>query len=602
MGDQPTTPELPEIPDDLTGMSDDDLAGLLASIGELAKPFAGIAAGDHTEESIAAVAALAAAAEPVTAELEVRTARAEGQAAATDAANALAAFSTDSEDDDADGDDQDDTDEDEPEGLTASGTPVIPRVADIRKGKTPKPPEAPAGITLSMVAAADVPGFSTGQELKSWAEAGQALENRHRAYNSKSTVRKAAPREIQVHEATNIPTDRSRLEVTRAHRIKKFTRHGGVQIRRHAPQGRHLDSTTGDQAMDILREVSNETAVFGGSAVDRMMADLKAGKSLVAAAGWGGQSTPIHDLAETETLDGILPLPGPTADRGGFLIPTDGGPDFSTIYTGIGNAGDTHLTEAEVISETAKVCLDIPTPGFTNVRLGVDYYCLTGSLLQRRGYPEVTARYHNGARVALEHKINQGAIAAMVAGSTNGGVIPPAYGDDAAASLLSAVEVAIVDADYRQRAAFNQSYEIPLPFWVLAQLRAALARRRGVDKLAVSDLEIGSWFAERNAVPRFVYDWQDAFSGLSGGPGGTTPITALPTTVTFMVYTAGTWVKPTLDVIDLDTIYDSTMLGTNQYTAAFAETGWAVMKMRPISRYYTATVDPAGGVIEPTSP
>ncbi len=75
-----------------------------------------------------------------------------------------------------------------------------------------------------------------------------------------------------------------------------------------------------------------------------MEAEVRQTGNLVAAAGWCAPSETIYDLCEQESMDGILSLPEVTADRGGFNIPVDGGIDFSTIFTSIGNAGDTHLT------------------------------------------------------------------------------------------------------------------------------------------------------------------------------------------------------------------------------------------------------------------
>ena len=46
----------------------------------------------------------------------------------------------------------------------------------------------------------------------------------------------------------------------------------------------------------------------------------------------------------------------------------------------------------------------------------------------------------------------------------------------------------------------------------------------------------------------------------------------------------------------LDTIYDSTNLQTNQYTAIFAEDGWAMLQMCPDSRLYEVALDPSGVV------
>jgi hypothetical protein len=104
------------------------------------------------------------------------------------------------------------------------------------------------------------------------------------------------------------------------------------------------------------------------------------------------------------------------------------------------------------------------------------------------------------------------------------------------------------------------------------------------------------WFAVRQAVPRWVYDWQDAYTGLPAGPGGASPLTALPTTVQFLIYPSGTWTKIVQEVVNLDTIYDSTMLRENQYTAVFAESGANVIQTCPISRLYTAQADPSGVV------
>jgi hypothetical protein len=103
-----------------------------------------------------------------------------------------------------------------------------------------------------------------------------------------------------------------------------------------------------------------------------------------------------------------------------------------------------------------------------------------------------------------------------------------------------------------------------------------------------------NWFAIRGARPQFVYDWQDAFTG--GAFGGSASATAFPTTVTFMVYPAGTWVKAEQDVINLDTVYDNAMLTQNQFTALFVEDGLAALKMCRDSRLYTTDVIPNGVV------
>lgn len=588
-------PDLPEIPENLAGLSDEELSTLLGQIATAAEPYSA-ADFTHTDESIETIKQLSESSKPVVAEQQARTARATATADAAQTAASLAAL-TPAGGDDEYGDEPPDVVEGEVQvPVVAAGK--APGVADIGRPNAPTVPAALA-FSASMVAAADVPGFSTGYQFANWGEASQALTNRFAAYNSKSTSIRKTGRQVQrtvdMHEAKSAPADGQRMQKTFKHKLKNYTRHGGVRMRREAPADLHIDSQNGRAALKTLEFAAKENRLQHGSLVAAMRADMKAGKSLLAAAGWCAPSETIYDLCEQETMDGILSLPEVTADRGGFQIPIDGGIDFSTIFTDIGDGGDTHLTEGQVEGDTVKVCTEIPCPEFENVRLGVDYFCLTGSLLQRRGYPEVIGRFTRGAAVALAHKINLGVIAQIEAGSTDAGVVPLCEsGDDAASALLGAIEVAIVDMQYRARMSMSQSMEVVLPFFALAQIRAAMSRRRGVALMNVSDAEIASWFATRNAVPRFVYDWQDAFSGAAGGPGGPTPLVQLPTEIEFIVYPAGTWVKPVADVVDLDTIYDSTLLSTNQYTAAFVEDAWAVMQMCPLSRVYTVTIDPCG--------
>jgi len=474
----------------------------------------------------------------------------------------------------------------EPEPVTAATRAPMPTVRDVAR-RTTIPPAVPDAAErnryATMRASANVPSFTSGQELATFADASRALEAQLRQYPQHNATHHSGPPIVVV-------SDRGSRHV-----LRDYVRHGAVQFVRQFPA--ELTVTDGARGLQVAEYAASERRLPGGSLVRSAQLAVDGGRALTAAAGWCAPSESIYDLCELESLDGLLDLPELQTDRGGWQIPAAGGPNFATIWDGIGcTGGDTHLTEAEVIQETAKCCYEIPCPEFVDTRLGVDYFCLTGSLLQRRGYPELVARFGRGAIVALAHKINMGVIAAIVTAGGAAIAIPAdPSGDDAISGLMSAVDLAVVDAKYRNRMTFASSLEIVLPMWVLAQLRASKTRRGGVDP-ALVDAEIMAWFAARKAVPRFVYDWQDAFSGLMGGPGGAVPLTVLPTTVDFLIYPAGTFVKAVQSVVNLDTIYDSTRLTTNEYTAAFVEDGWAVLQMCPYVHRYTAVVDPSGVV------
>lgn len=589
-----------EVPADLSTLDDDGLTALLGQIREHAGSFAGLSPADTTDDTLTALRACRDLAVTVNTEITGRRETAQGEAARADELAALSAeletATTPPEPapapDPTPAPTPAPTPPPAPTAVTAaSRRPTPPPVRTVASGtRTPAlPQEEERTAYASMTAAADVPNFSSGQRLTSFTEAARALSARLDQYPAMSAG------QAQHHGNRRPVTAYDPSQPARRLVMTNFARHSAVQFRREFPD--ELRVREGDNGHAVAEYAASERRLPGGNLMESARRAAEAGRSLTAAAGWCAPSETIYDLLELETLDGILDLPELQTTRGGWQIPDNGGPDFATIYNGIGDSGDTHLTEAEVIADTAKVCTDIPCPTFTDVRLGVDYVCLTGGLLQRRGYPEVVARWGRGAMTALAHKINQGVIAAIVAGSGAATVIPAdTGGDDAIASLLSAVELAIEDAKYRNRMGFNATLEVVLPHWVLVQMRAAGSRRSGVDMVGLTDAQILEWFRIRHAVPRFVYDWQDQFSGLGTGPGGSSPLTALPVTVQFVVYPAGTWVKAMQDVVQLDTIYDSTKLATNEYTAVFAEDGWAALKMSPTSRLYTAPVDPSGDI------
>lgn len=588
-----------EVPDNFAAVADSDLTALNAQIGEYASQFSSRAPHEHDEESVSALEASAAVAFRIDQEMkgrQARFARAAASTAAIQQAQATAATF-------AVADEKKDDDEavvaGTPEVLEGEVQPAVtaaagrrPSVRDLAAGtRAPAVPSAEAATErfAIMRAAADVPSFQTGQELTTFADAAKALS----AVVDRQPQATAARMRQSGNKRPVTTYDPQGRRLTMTH----FNRQHGVQFVRQFPEQLRV-SDDGGNGYSIAEFAASERRLSGGSLLTSASERVKSqGRAITAAAAWCAPSEVIYELCELETLDGMLSVPELQTSRGGWQIPIDGGPNFASIWNGIGNAGDTHLTETEVENDVAKVCTEIPCPDFEDIRLGVDYVCLTGGLLQRRGYPEIVARFSRGAMIALAHKINMGVIQQMVAASGAAIQIPQlATGDDAASSLLSGIEVAIVDTKYRNRMSFAATIEVVMPMWFLAQIRAALARRRGVAMLAVTDAEILDWFSIRRAVPQFVYDWQDAFSNLPGGPGGAVPLEALPTTGQFLTYPAGTWVKAVQDVVSLDTIYDSTNLQTNQYTAIFAEDGWAMLQMCPDSRLYEVTLDPSGVV------
>lgn len=445
----------------------------------------------------------------------------------------------------------------QPEVVVAAATPApVTTLTQIAQAGPPveiPAPAVPDGLAEyhSLVASADVPGFGTGAELHTWREFATAFTNRTRSYSGTAPLR-----------------------------------HPVAEIRRDFPSEFVLTESMNDAAMDaILQHARDETRLEGGS--------------LVAANGWCAPSETLYSTCLQISTDGLLSIPEVVARRGG--IRHNQGIEFDSIF-GTGT-GFSELTEAQVIAGVLKTCLDIPCPPFVDDRLKVTALCLTGSILQNRAYPEFVETFVRGAIATFAHFRNREIIADVVAGSVavpNLSAVDPWLTDATVVSqVLGAVELAITDIRYRLRLPMSQTIEIVFPFWLKALFRQDFSRRTGFDGVGLVDSQIDSWLAMRGARAQYVYDWQDAFSGVVTGPGADTPIQTLPALVSpaslqFLAYPSGTWVLGVQDVIRLESIYDSVNLPQNRVTQLFMEDGWAAMRMCPLSRLYTVNICPSG--------
>jgi len=323
--------------------------------------------------------------------------------------------------------------------------------------------------------------------------------------------------------------------------------------------------------------------------------------SLVAAGGWCAPSETLYDLLDITTDDGLLDVPGITVNRGGVRYSL--GPDFTAVYV-TGNANFTR-TETQAIAGTpTKPMVNIPCPAFTDNRMLVDGLYLTGDILSSKGYPEAYTDYTQKALKAFAHYVNAQSIIDIVALSgslidlsTSTGTLPVTNRTGSATvELLGAVELQVTDMRYKNRLSMTQAVEVIMPFWLRGNIRSDLAKRQGMDNgFMISDADIRSWFALRGASIQFVYDWQDAFTGVGSGFGAATAIAGWPTTANFLIYPQGTFVRALEPVIELSAVYDSTLLQTNQFVQLFQEQGRLTLKRHWDARYVKVAVAPLGG-------
>lgn len=353
-------------------------------------------------------------------------------------------------------------------------------------------------------------------------------------------------------------------------------------------------------SLAVVRKAFDERATVGSpESADAAMAfavnekNLPGG-SLVAAGGWCAPSETVYALLEDESRDGLISLPEINVTRGGIKFTK--GPKFADLYA----APSFNFTEAEAkegkylpTSATdptnkvgAKPVYHVPCTDFEEVRLSAAGIHIQAGLLQQRGYPELVARTIRGALVAHEHKMSERIITSMETQST--AVSMDAGQIGAAAPILTAIELQVEHYRYAQRLSRSTTLEAVFPYWVRGAIRTDLSRREGVDLIDVPDSRIDAWFRSRGVNAQFVYDWQ-ALTGEAGA------FKVWPGSLKFLLYSAGTFVKGSQDVITLDTVYDSVLLGQNDYTALFTEEGYLVAKRGHDARVVTVPLNPNGG-------
>jgi hypothetical protein len=531
------------LPDDLTALSADDLEA--AERDALDEFDALREVGDAlTDEQVDDMEALAAHVGTIRLEQGRREEAAAERRARAEAATALVAEPEDSTDtpEEGEADEPDDApDEGDADDTGAPGEPQaedetpVPVAASgvVRRSRRVPNPTPKRKSPLTLTAAADIPNVVNGSRLADLRAASQAFIGRSAGFPSFEQGGDAPLPGEPGGPAAGI-----------------YNRYSVATISRNDRDGLDTANRDFESVESLLDEAGRQSRLKGGS--------------LVAAGGWCAPSETLYDLCGGESLDGLVDIPSITVRRGGIRYTT--GPNFSDIYTNVGFC----QTEAQAIAGTPKTCYEVTCPPFVEVRLDACGICVKAPILTNAAYPELVDRWVSGSLVAHQQKMNVKTINAMVA------ALSPAVtanGSGQADSILTALELAAVGLRYQWRIGSNAVLEVVLPEWVKPAIRGDLAARtgEGTDSMNVSDAQIAGFFAARNLAVQFVYGWQE--TGFLTGC-----VVEYPGTVEAMIYPAGTFIKGTADIISLDTIYDTTDLMTNVYTAVFVEEAILVAK------------------------
>lgn len=411
-----------------------------------------------------------------------------------------------------------------PEAVAAAGARPAPRRAPVRPAarRQATPARQASGELVSITAAADVGGgISSGASLNEPGMLAKAFQSRSKAF---SGMRGAGY---------------SRLNV--------------------ASIERRFDNTT-DGLYVGNPDYPSVQGLFEAAARESRL-----GAKGLTAAGWCSPSEILYGIPDGETTDGIIDLPTVGIEHGGVSFTP--GPDFADIFTGAGFS----QTEAQAIANEVKACAEIDCPDFQEVRLDAVGFCVVAPLLTRAAWPEVITRWINGTQVAVTHKTAARLITSM-RNALGTALAPTLTGTPITWSLLTALELVCEGQRQAYRLSESDTLEVVAPRWLRIAVRADLANRNGIDERSVSNAQINEHFADRGVAVQWVLNYQELANPLTN--------VAFPSTVEVMVYPAGTFVRGSKTVVNLDTVYDNDGLTHNNYTAAFVEDGVLLAKMR----------------------
>lgn len=399
----------------------------------------------------------------------------------------------------------------------------------------PSVPEVPAQRAESvLVASADIPGFSQGGRIPDMSTLVAAVHARARGLQDGSSY----------------------VPVAALNRDFRFTL---------------SDKSTKDEIDAVLQEALNPA-------------------TLVAAGGWCAPSEISYDFFNIVAESGMLDLPTVGITRGGLQTPTS--PSFGDVASQIWTWNETQ--DIAAVTGTAqsgtKPCYRVTCPSYTNNRLACDGLCLTMGNLMNDAFPELVSNQMRLLFAAQAHYTNNRIIGQLVTGST-AVTFSTTTGHGLAAPVLEAVELQVTDYRIKYRMDDNAILEAVFPTWILPMFRADIAKRQGLAEFAVTNAMIADWFTLRSVRVQFIQDWQ---VGGAGQLGQSAASTAWPTSVQFLLFAAGTWIRGNGMRLDLGVIRDSTLNATNDFTAAWMEECYLTAKVGHESRVVTVPICPNG--------
>lgn len=514
----------PELPQDLTGLTDDELAALREEFLEVARK---VKTRDEdtlgelsAEEILAEMTAGVEAIEEIKAELTTRVEAEQNFAASLDQLGARAgvdAAASEEDGDESDGDESGDAEEEAEVEAEAASDPVAV-AASAKPVRRPLPsrarhkPKAQMGDVGTALVASSM--------VYPYADPGEHLNTKRLSEVYTELIRKnrLQPKQKVVVASATFPF----------------------------PDDRHLDK---DQA-SVWEKISNVTSP----------------QALVASGGLCNPVENVYSMPDIETSGRPVrdALANFRADRGGANIPTN--PPLTDYADAVGVVTAEDDTEGGTFA--LKNCMRIECPVFVETQVDSIYRCVEAGNLTARAYPELMARIStlvlaNHARAAeglLLDTIKAGSTAVTPVNTAAAGGIW---------EFFFQIGVAAAGFRSRNRMADGAVLKALMPEWIVDALKIDLARAQ-YDRFPAREV-IRGYLAQWNVNVSYYKDTpstgdSQVFDAQTAGAQDD-----FPTTVQWALYPEGSWLHLDAGSLDLGIVRDSTLNSTNDFQI-FAET------------------------------
>lgn len=580
-----------EVPAELAGVSDEDLATLFSDLSEAFNAHYGD--GETiSEETYSALEPVVEGLERVKGELAARQKAADER---NEAARLMASKVKEllaSEDDEEEEVEEEEVEEEEEEFSTdvpdanPEGEEVAPEVEEAAEEVSEEAADAPAEAPKAAAAAKKstlrirkpaTPSFSNASKQapqRTQRDLISTIDTGTTKFGSDEPATLADVSSILSHRLSRMPIDAYRRAAQAG--TAKSQHFGIFTLNRTKEQALSLDDMKDARTEEVVAHARDERRL--------------AGNSLVASGGWCAPSETDYSILELEGRQGMFDLPSITVNRGGIHYTL--GPSFADLYSQNAHFAFDEATDIAGTyggPDNRKPCVKVDCPTFQEQRLEVAGLCVTAGLLQLQAYPEYIERVLRGFLVAHDHRMSALRLKRVYDGST---AITMGASKSATTPLLSAIELQAQQLRYLHRLDDSVTIEVIFPEWIKGALRADLSARDGLDTLQVTDAQIDAFLKLRGIAPQYVRNWQD-LNAISADN-----LMGWPDAVEFLMYPAGTWVGASSDIITVNDLYDSQGLGENNYTALFSEESFLVAKMGHDSRRvkvplkYTGSIGP----------